>query len=68
MFDKKNMEINPSHPVMTKLSQSLDDESESESESVSELVEILYSSALLSSGYQLDDINGYLKKVYTYMS
>ena len=70
MFDKKTMEINPSHPVMTKLSQSLDDESESESESesVSELVEILYSSALLSSGYQLDDINGYLKKVYTYMS
>ena len=66
MFNKKTMEINPSHPVMRKLSESLDDPTQTEA--VSQLTEILYDSAMLSSGYQLEDINGYLKKVYTYMS
>jgi molecular chaperone HtpG len=66
MFNKKTMEINPSHPVMKKLSESLDDPTQSES--FEKLVEIVYDSALLSSGYDLDNINGYLKKVYTYMT
>ena len=66
MFNKKTMEINPSHPVMMKLSDSLDDESQNEA--IVQLTEILYDSAMLSSGYQLEDINSYLKKVYTYMS
>ena len=66
MFNKKTMEINPSHPVMLKLSESLDDLTQSES--FEKLVDIIYDSAMLSSGYQLEDINGYLKKVYTYMS
>ncbi len=66
MFNKKSMEINPTHPVMKKLAESLDDSTQSES--VSQLVEIIYDSAMLSSGYNLEDINGYLKKVYSYMS
>ena len=65
MFNKKTMEINPSHPVIKKLSDSLDESNQMEA--VSQLVEIIYDSAMLSSGYQLEDINGYLKKVYTYM-
>jgi molecular chaperone HtpG len=66
MFNKKTMEINPSHPVMRKLSESLEDPTQSDA--IVQLVEILYDSAMLSSGYQLEDINGYLKKIYMYMS
>lgn len=66
MFNKRVMEINPSHPVMKKLSQSLDDDTQKEA--IAQLVDVLYDSAMLSSGYQLEDINGYLKKVYAYMN
>ena len=66
MFSRKSMEINPSHPIMKKLSESLDDSTQTDS--LEQLVEIIYESALLSSGYQVEDINGYLKKVYSFMS
>ena len=66
MFNKRVMEINPSHPVMKKLSASLNDDTQKEA--VVQLVDVLYDSAMLSSGYQLEDINGYLKKVYNYMN
>lgn len=66
MFNKRVMEINPSHPVMKKLSESLDDETQKDA--ITQLVDVLYDSAMLSSGYQLEDINGYLKKVYAYMN
>jgi len=66
MFNKRVMEINPSHPVMKKLSESLDDETQKDS--INQLVDVLYDSAMLSSGYQLEDINSYLKKVYAYMN
>lgn len=66
MFNKRVMEINPSHPVMKKLSQSLDDNTQKEA--ITQLVDVIYDSAMLSSGYQLEDINGYLKKVYNYMN
>ena len=52
-------------PIMKKLAESLDDTSQNDA--VVQLVETLYEGSMLSSGYQLDDINGYLKKVYTYM-
>lgn len=66
MFNKRVMEINPSHPIMKKISQSLDDSTQTEA--ITQLVDIIYDSAMLSSGYQLEDINGYLKKVYSYMN
>jgi len=66
MFNKRVMEINPLHPVMKKLSESLDDDTQKEA--IAQLVDVLYDSAMLSSGYQLEDMNGYLKKVYAYMN
>jgi molecular chaperone HtpG len=62
MFSKKSLEISPSHPIMLKLNDSTDDET------FNVLVDVIYESALLASGYQVEDINGYLKKVYKYMS
>ena len=57
-LDKRTMEINPSHLIMQKIMNE---------EDVDNLIDVVYESALLSSGYQVDDINGYLKKVYKYM-
>jgi len=66
MFNKKSMEINPSHNIMRKLKESINDESQNKV--FEELVDVVYESALLSSGYQVEDINGYLKKVYSLMN
>lgn len=66
MFNKKTIEINPSHPIIIKLLESLEDDTQKES--FKHMIDILYDSAMLSSGYQLEDINGYLKKVYTYIN
>jgi molecular chaperone HtpG len=66
MFSRRSMEINPSHPIMLRLSTYIDDETQKES--FEKLVDVVYDSAMLASGYQLEDINGYLKKVYNYMN
>jgi len=63
MFSKKSLEISPTHPIMLKLNNSTDND-----ETFNELVDVVYESALLASGYQVEDINGYLKKVYKYMN
>ena len=60
-FNKKTLEISPSHALINKLNESTDDEK------FTELVNVVYESALLSSGYQVEDINGYLKKIYKFM-
>ena len=62
MFSKKSLEISVSHPIILKLDDSID------SELFNELVDIVYESALLSSGYQVEDINSYLKKIYKYIN
>jgi len=62
MFSKKSLEISASHPIILKLDESID------SELFNELVDIVYESALLSSGYQVEDINSYLKKIYKYIN
>ena len=59
MFSQKNLEINPEHILIKKIS-TLEDNVE--------LINIIYESALLSGGYQLDDINSFLKKIYNYMN
>jgi len=63
MFSKKSLEISPTHPIMLKLNDFTDDD-----KTFNELVDVVYESALLASGYQVEDINGYLKKVYKYMN
>jgi molecular chaperone HtpG len=59
MFSQKNLEINPEHNLIKKID-ILEDNTE--------LINIVYESALLSGGYQLDDINSFLKKMYNYMN
>jgi molecular chaperone HtpG len=60
-FNKKTLEISPTHPLIIKLNESIN------GDGFSELVNVVYESALLSSGYQIEDINSYLSKIYKYM-
>jgi len=83
MLSRRNLEINPDHPLMKKISERLVKPVELEAtteesggevkdvpidEQTVELVNMVYESALLSGGYQLTDINSYLKKVYSFIN
>jgi molecular chaperone HtpG len=63
MFNKKVLEINPEHDVMKKISSLLDND-----ENVNTLVDLVYNCALLAGGFQVSDINDYLKNVYSHVS
>ena len=62
MMNKKNLEINPKHNLMQKINNN-DNE-----ELVKKLVELIYESSLLSSGYQLDNMNNYIEKYMNNLS
>jgi molecular chaperone HtpG len=59
MLSQRNLEINPEHVLIKKIN---------DSENPEDLVNFIYESALLSGGYQVDDINTFLKKVYTFIN
>jgi molecular chaperone HtpG len=82
MLSRKNLEINPEHPLIVKISSYLSNsdnvsdstqenetpvEQESSSQ-VRDLIDFVYESALLSGGYQVSDINNYLKRVFNYIN
>jgi molecular chaperone HtpG len=62
MFKMRTLEINPNHPVISKLGGITDDTQ------FKQLTEMVYNGALLSGGYSLDDINGYLQMIYSYLA
>jgi len=80
MLNKRNLEINPNHPVIQKISQALFSSEENVleettnlvnlvcvSEETTNLVNLVCDCALLAGGYQLSDINEYLRNVYKLM-
>ena len=62
MFSRRTLEINPSHPVVMKLS-----DSNNTDEYNSRLADLVFQGALLSGGYSVEDINSYLQTVYSYV-
>jgi molecular chaperone HtpG len=58
---KKIMEINPKHPLISKLQES----SDMTDEVVKNVVTLMYETALLSSGFVQDDVSSYVKRVYS---
>lgn len=60
---KKTLEINPSHPVIQALLEKV--ENEEADDDTSELVTVLYETTAIRSGYQLEDIIGFTKRVET---
>ena len=61
MMNKRSLEINPKHNLMKKIIENDNEELNKK------LVEFIYDSSLLSSGYQLDNMNNYIEKVYKYL-
>ncbi|CAO3643678.1 unnamed protein product [Cunninghamella echinulata] len=62
-LQKKTLEINPSHPVIQTLLEKV--ENEEADEDMSELVTVLYETTAIRSGYQLEDVIGFTKRVET---
>ena len=61
MMNKRSLEINPKHNLMKRIIENDNEELNKK------LVEFIYESSLLSSGYQLDNMNNYIEKVYKYL-
>ena len=66
MLSKRHLEINPNHPLIVKINSKFEKE-ENISDETSSLLNLLYDCALLAGGYQLPDINNYLKNIYNLM-
>jgi Molecular chaperone, HSP90 family len=62
MTAKKHLEINPDHPVMDTLRQKA--EADKHDKAVKDLVMLLYETALLSSGFTLEDPQVHAARIY----
>lgn len=62
MAAKKHLEINPDHPIMENLRQKA--EADSHDKSVKDLVMLLFETALLSSGFGLEDPQIHASRIY----
>ena len=61
-MQKKTLEINPKHPIIKSLAGRSIDEMD---EDTKELVLVLYETTAIRSGYPLNDLNGFTKRVET---
>nr|AJM13601.1 heat shock protein 90 beta [Huso dauricus] len=62
MMAKKHLEINPDHPIVETLRQKA--EADKNDKAVKDLVTLLFETALLSSGFSLDDPQTHSNRIY----
>jgi molecular chaperone HtpG len=62
MVSKKTLEINPTHAIIKELRRKV--ETDAGDKAVKDLVYLLYDTALLSSGFQLEDPAGYAERIH----
>mmetsp|Transcript_18148 Transcript_18148/g.25393 ORF Transcript_18148/g.25393 Transcript_18148/m.25393 type:complete len:708 (-) Transcript_18148:2206-4329(-) len=61
MTSKKTLELNPSHPIVTELRKKAD--ADKSDKTLKDLVWLIFESALLSSGFALDDPNSFSQRI-----
>jgi len=62
MISKKTLEINPNHAIVKELRKRVD--TESSDKSVKDLVFLMFDTALLTSGFQLEDPSAYADRIH----
>ena len=62
MMSKKTMEINPKHAIVKELRRRVD--ADQSDKTVKDLVFLMFDTSLLSSGFSLEDPNGYAERIH----
>jgi molecular chaperone HtpG len=62
MIGKKTMEINPKHPIISTLKEKVD--ADKNDKTVKDLVHLLFESALLASGFSIEDGSSFARRMY----
>lgn len=65
LLSKKTMELNPRHPIITKLAANV--ENDAEDEDAKNLAWLLYDTAVLSSGFTMEDTGAFAGRMYALM-
>merc|ERR1719201_1258255 len=66
LFSKKTMEINPRHPIIVELNNRVSGEGDV-SEEVKDLALVLLDTALINSGFHMEDSNDFSQRMYRVM-
>jgi len=69
LHSKKTMEINPRHPIIKELAaKAAEHEGETQPQNLVDLANLLYDSALLSSGFAMRDTHDFSKRIQRVIS
>lgn len=67
MVSKKTMEVNPRHPIVAALAERAEADPEAASEDAKDIARLLFDTALLNSGFTMDDPKDFAARMYRLM-